>query len=227
MPDTPKSPSPVKPVLLGLAGLGALAWLAMRYPRQAQARSLPRMLPAPAPAPTPAAAIALPPVVPHAAESPSIADIIAQHARAAGINPRLAMAFADLESGINPGALHDQDWATRDGCANYRKHVLGNAKFNQNPGRGEPAAWMGYGLFGLMSPFFLGALEHPRVLLDPNINAMRGTGLIAQHLRSSGGNVRDARLRYVGCYPAERCSPTKVAQIDRRLQDALRKWGVQ
>lgn len=226
-------------MLMGLAGLGFFTLLSFRYPQRARARArrllgagdrtpaLPKPMPSPAPAPPAAAVHVLPAPAPVRTDSAGSAEaIVTAAAQAHGLDPRVALMFADLESGLNPNVEHDRDWPFRNGCGNYRRHVLENPKFASNPARGEPGAWIGYGLFGLLSPYFAGPHEHPRLLLDPTTNAQRAAAFLKRKLDQSGGDIRQARLRFAGCWRPERCSPEKVALVDRRLQAAMRKWGL-
>lgn len=216
-----------------MAGLGILTLLSFRYPSRARAaaasRRLPQPGPAPAPASTPAAVVVLPPTPVPQLPAPApggIEALITREAQAQGVDPRVALMFADLESGLNPNVTHDKDWPFRNRCEGYRKHVLDNPRFADNPARTDPSAWIGYGLFGLLSPYFAGPHEHPRALLDPATNARRGIAFLKRKLEQAGGDIRTARLRYAGCYPPERCSPGRIATLDRRLQAGLQRWGL-
>src|SRR4051812_46824745 len=76
----------------------------------------------PYPFPTPAGQGAWPALI----SGEAVAALIADEARAQGVDPRVALAFADAESALRPAAQGDLDWPYRNGGALYHKHVLGN-----------------------------------------------------------------------------------------------------
>ncbi len=156
----------------------------------------------------------------------AIAEIIAAEAHAQGVPPRLALAFADHESRLDPLAEGDRQWPYRDGGALYRRHVLERPELAHNPWRTDPSVWHSYGLFQLLAPFHVQAHEHPHVLLDPRINAQRGIATIRRYLGQAAGNLYDTRRRYVGCGPDARCAPETLERIDHAWQASLQKWGL-
>lgn len=157
-----------------------------------------------------------------------IVALIAAEASAQGVDPRVALAFADAESGLRPEAQGDLDWPYRNGGELYQKHVLGNPALLRNPYRGDPSVWHSYGLFQLLAPYHVLELEHPAVLLDPRINAQRGVRAIRSALERSGGELYQARRRYAGCGPGSGCerNAALLAHVDGRWSQMLHKWGL-
>jgi hypothetical protein len=160
--------------------------------------------------------------------SEAIAALIVDEAHAQGVDPRVALAFADAESGLRPDEQGDLDWPYRNGGELYQKHVLGNPALLRNPYRGDPSVWHSYGLFQLLAPYHVLELEHPAVLLDPRINARRGVRAVRTALERSGGELYQARRRYAGCGPGSGCehNTALLARIDGRWSQALNKWGI-
>jgi hypothetical protein len=158
----------------------------------------------------------------------AISALIADEARAQGVDPRVALAFADAESALRPDVQGDLDWPYRSSGALYQKHVLGDPTLSRNPYRGDPSVWHSYGLFQLLAPYHVLELEHPAVLLDPHINAQRGVRAVRTALERSGGELYQARRRYAGCGPGSGCEQNAalVARIDARWGQALHKWGL-
>ena len=154
--------------------------------------------------------------------------MIAAEASAQGVDPRVALAFADAESGLRPEAQGDLDWPYRNGGELYQKHVLGNPALLRSPYRGDPSVWHSYGLFQLLAPYHVLELEHPAVLLDPRINTQRGVRAIRTALERSGGELYQARRRYAGCGPGSGCerNASLLAHVDGRWSQMLHKWGL-
>jgi hypothetical protein len=157
-----------------------------------------------------------------------IIALVAAEASAQGIDPRVALAFADAESGLHPDAQGDLDWPYRNGGELYQKHVLGNPALLRNPYRGDPSVWHSYGLFQLLAPYHVLELEHPAVLLDPRTNTQRGVRAIRTALERSGGELYQARRRYAGCGPGSGCerNAALLARVDGRWSQMLHKWGL-
>ena len=154
-----------------------------------------------------------------------VTGLIIDAARAANVPVIVALAFADLESALNPRAQGDLGWPTRKGGALYQEKVLDEPRLSQNPARGDRLAWHSYGLFQLLAAAHVLPLEHPNALLDPRINAARGCAFIGTLLKRSNGDVVKARLAYLGCgMDGARCSPEIVTQATTRLHAAIAKW---
>jgi len=159
------------------------------------------------------------------ARKQKIIAIIVNAARAVGLSPQVALAFADLESGLNPNAIGDKDWPYRRGGELYRNRVLAQLRLTDNPAVMDPAPWVSYGLFQLLAADHVGPHEHPRRLLDPTINAARGAAFIARLLEQNDGDPYATRLRYVGCRAdGSRCDAEHVDKTLAKLSRALGKW---
>lgn len=153
-------------------------------------------------------------------------QLIREAADRHGVSRRIALAFAWCESRFNPAAEGDLVWHERHAGALYRKHVLHNPRLQSNPARLEPEVWHSYGLFQLLAPYHVLPLEHPRVLLDPVINADRGTAAIATHLERANGEVLAARFSYVGGGVAgSLLSPPQRQIVRESLQRALEQFA--
>lgn len=142
-----------------------------------------------------------------------------------GVEPAIALAFAELESGFNAHAAGDLDWATRR-AAKYRELVLDAPKFARNPKRTDPSVWHSYGLFGLLAPYHIGPDEDPEVLWDPVVNAERGVQAIKRLLVRTNGDVAAARLAYVGCgSKGQKCSDEYSQRVLERLAEVYGRWA--
>ena len=156
-----------------------------------------------------------------AAPSPEIRALIEREAQAQGVPPSLALAFAELESGFNPRAFGDRDWAAR----HPKQWREVQARLPDNPAIKDPAAWGSYGLFGLLAAYHVAPTEHPHVLFNPLLNAQRGVAAVKHALAHANGDLRSARLFYVGCgLDGSLCSAQSVARIEGRLSSVARRW---
>jgi hypothetical protein len=159
------------------------------------------------------------------ADDAQIASIIRTAADEARLSRRVALAFAWCESKHNPRAAGDLKWAEREGGLLYTKHVLKQARLDHNPDRLRPEVWHSYGLFQLLACYHVGDTESPIRLYEPGLNAKRGCAAIARLLVRSKGDVRSARLAYVGCgYEGGRCSPEVVKDVSGHLLHALERF---
>ena len=156
----------------------------------------------------------------------AVMQIIADAAKRHGVPPGIALAFASMESGFDPRALGDRQWHSKRGGALYKEHVLNNPRLAQNPARLDPTVWASYGLFQLLAAHHVAPLEHPHALYNPKRNAEGGVRFIASLLQKAGGDVRRARLAYVGCgLDGTRCDPEYRDKVIAKLEEALRQWG--
>lgn len=154
--------------------------------------------------------------------SPEIRSLIEREASTQGVPAAVALAFAELESGFNPAALGDRDWATK----HPREWQETRRRLPENPAIDDPGAWASYGLFGLLAAYHAGPKEHPHVLLDPQTNATRGVGAIKHALERAHGDPDAARLLYVGCSrDGSHCSPSYGSRVVTRLRSALARWN--
>jgi len=127
-----------------------------------------------------------------------IRKVILAAAKKYGVPPRVALAFAWIESRFDTKAAGDKQWAEWDDGARYKKNVLENPALAKNPYRNTPAVWHSYGLFQLLAPYFVTGSESPNILYLPEINADRGVKKIANSLKATKGNVQEARILYAG-----------------------------
>lgn len=127
----------------------------------------------------------------------SIPPIIRAAADRHGVPRSVALAFAWLESQHDASKEGDLDWPERKADL-YRKLVKESPLYARNPARDDPTVWHSYGLFQLLSAYHTPPREHPRVLLDPALNADLGCKAIARLLVRAQGDVLSARYAYVG-----------------------------
>lgn len=134
-----------------------------------------------------------------------------------------ALAFAWLESRLDPSAEGDIGWHLRGD--RYTRLVLGNDLLSSNPGRDTPECWHSYGLFQLLACYHVHPHEHPTILLDPKINADRGCAELARLLRRTHGDILRARYAYVGAgINGQHVSEDARKLIAHRLSEALKRY---
>lgn len=164
----------------------------------------------------------------HSSPPPTESDIAELIRAAADVHhvPRqVALSFAWLESRFNPRCEGDLGWHARKQGALYQKHVWDAQRLKCNPARAIAPLWHSYGLFQLMACYFVEPLEHPRVLLNPKVNADRGCKYIASLLERARGDVRAARLAYVGCgFGGELCRESVVDEVTEKLHRAMTRF---
>lgn len=149
-------------------------------------------------------------------------ELIRAKARDAGVPEHIALAFADVESNFNARAEGDRKWHERDGGELYIRNVRDNPRLKDNPARLDGAAWHSYGLFQLLAPYYVEPLEHPRVLLDPVVNATRGLRLIKRLYEHYGGDTDKMRIHYGA--GSLHVSDAVRDQLLSRFRPALEKW---
>lgn len=157
----------------------------------------------------------------------------------ADFDPRWALAWADLESGFKTDSIHDTDWPHRrcgrgSGC--YEEEVLANPAYEHNPFLYERDLWVGYGLYALLSPYWLdkaikaglvSMTDPPYVLADPIVNVHLGVGMLKDLYARTGGDFTAARGIAKGCRADwSRCRPETFAIADARHREVGAKWGV-
>jgi hypothetical protein len=145
------------------------------------------------------------------AEQMSLATTIVTEARAQGVEPEVALAFAiaesDLRNVVGDTALH-----TRPGYM--------DAVRKQHPGvDARPEEWASYGPFQLQARWYVRDGEKPGVLRDPSVSIPRAVSAIKSLMARYGGDVEEARLAYV-CGTPGNCSADKREQILDRLAAA-------
>ena len=124
-------------------------------------------------------------------------DLIVREARAQGVAPRIPVTFAWLESRLNEKAAGDLEWAKKR-PEMYEKLVVNNPEFRTNPWRLKPEVWHSYGLFQLLSPYFVKGNENPSILYNPARNAALGVAKIKNLLKQHNGDVNKVRLAFAG-----------------------------
>lgn len=161
---------------------------------------------------------------PDRSERERMIALIRRIARELGVPAAVALAFAEVESRFNPRAEGDLQWAAKRPEL-YARLVRDHPAFADNPARLEPAAWHSYGLYQLLAPYHAQATEHPRVLLDPELNARRGIGYLRRLLRQTNNDVAAARLAYIGCGPdGSRCSDQVTTEALQRFAPIYQRW---
>lgn len=147
--------------------------------------------------------------------------LVRRVARELGAPAAAALAFAEVESGFNPGAQGDLQWPEKRPDM-FRKLVTER----DNPYRHDTSLWHSYGLFGLLAPYHLLANEHPHVLLDPEVNARRGVAYLKRLLRQTNGDVAAARLAYIGCGVDGRACSSEVTEAAlERFAPVYQRWS--
>lgn len=153
--------------------------------------------------------------------------LVRRVASSLGVPTAVALAFAEVESKFNARLEGDLEWPNNKPEL-YRKLVLDNSAMAHNPARTDKSAWHSYGLFQLLAPYHVRPNEHPRILLDPQTNAVRGITHLRQVLRRAGGDVAGARLAYVGCgVDGSACSTQTQEAVLARFAPIYQRWAEQ
>lgn len=150
--------------------------------------------------------------------------LIVRAAEAARVPPDVALAFAWCESRFDPTAEGDLDWAERDNGKRYARYVLSQPRLKPNPARDDPKAWHSYGLFQLLACFHVGSTQHPRELLDPEVNAVTACRFIRGLLYRTGGDHEAARLLFVGLPLSGDNHKTQRAHVIANLRAAMTRF---
>jgi soluble lytic murein transglycosylase-like protein len=160
------------------------------------------------------------PAAPKLADKGPMIALVRAEAQRQGVEPALALATAEVESQFDPNAKGDVLWAQKK-PALYIKLVRDNPLMARNPARTEPTAWHSYGLFQLLAPHHVRALEHPSVLFDPQLNAQRGIAFIKGLMRKHGSDPVTMRLAYAG---ALNVSEAEKERVLKRFAQAYQRW---
>lgn len=137
-----------------------------------------------------------------------------------GVPVNVALAFASLESNLNPDAEGDLQWVELH-PDRYQALVLDSARFADNPWRTDRSRWHSYGLFQLLAPHHALPMEDPRALLDAETNARRGLAYIKNLLKKNNGDVDKARLAFAG---ASKLSGATQDMLVARLHRAMAQF---
>lgn len=157
---------------------------------------------------------------------PDVVAIIRAAADRHCISRRVALAFAWVESRHDPSAEGDLLWHERQGGELYRRNVLESSRLHDNPYRLQPELWHSYGLFALLACWHVHGREHPRLLLDPEINAERGCAQIARHLVRTQGDPLTARFAFIGAgYSGQLIPYARRVVVRRNLQEAMSRFA--
>jgi hypothetical protein len=169
-----------------------------------------------------ASAVVVPDSIPVAAAKEQIkAEALKQ-----GVDPRIALTFADLESRFQSGAVGDRTWPFRGD--KWERFVRDNPRYSANQFRNQRDLWVSYGLFQLLSPFELWREEpnaDPRILALPEVNARLGVAKIKRLQDEFGKDPLKIRIKYV-CGSIRSCDPGKVLSIARKLANTAPKHGL-
>lgn len=156
-------------------------------------------------------------------EQSQMEALVRRTSRALGVPEEISLAFAWLESRLNPRAEGDLQWAFKR-PDKYRALVLDAPRFRDNEFRTDAQRWHSYGLFQLLAPYHIQPYEDPRILLDPRINAERGIKTIANLLEKHDGDPIRARLAFAG---ALNLGPETQALLTKRVREAIDRWAQQ
>jgi hypothetical protein len=159
-----------------------------------------------------------------------VEQIIIEEARRQGVNPRIALLFASLESSFK-NVTGDTSWYARkrsDGRTNWERWVRDNDQYNDNPYRYQKELWVSYGPFQLLAPFNLSYYNrnaNPRVLGQVPVNAKVAIAKIKRLGEKYNWDVAKMRLAY-RCGTAEGCSASARAKTLARLTERAASYGV-
>jgi soluble lytic murein transglycosylase-like protein len=157
------------------------------------------------------------------AERARMVSLVRMEAARQGVPEPIALAFAEAESDFDANAHGDLAWAEKRPEL-YRKLVLDNPLFADNPARNDPSAWHSYGLFQMLAPHHVRPHEHPSVLADPKVNAQRGIAYIKALLRKHGDDLAEVRLAYAG---ATNASAAEQERVLGRFSKIYQRWAEQ
>ena len=159
--------------------------------------------------------------------------LIKSEAKKQGVDPRLALTFAELESNFRSNVVGERDWPfLRDstGQTKWQRFVRDNPRYSANPFRGRQGLWVSYGLFQLLSAFELWRHDpngDPRDLAVPEINVRLGVAKIKRLQERFGNDPLKIRLSYVGCgETGGRCPPGTILRVARKLAQRARTHGL-
>ena len=158
-------------------------------------------------------------------EQADMITIIAHAAARYQLSADVALAFAWCESRFDPRAEGDLSWAERDTGKRYQRHVMSAVRLRENPARFDQKAWHSYGLFQLLAPYHVGDEQHPKELLDPELNAAIACKSIRSLLYRTGGDVEAARLLYVGLPLEGESTKTQRELVLFNLRSALVRFS--
>jgi hypothetical protein len=160
----------------------------------------------------------------------TVQKAIVAEARRQGVDPAVALLFADLETSFR-NVRGDSGWPFRrrsDGRTNWEALVRDSSTLADNPYRGRPELWVSYGPFQLLSPFTIASynpMADPRVLDNVALNVRLGVAKIKRLSDKYGGDVERMRLAYV-CGSPGACSSSRRQQILARMETKGERYGI-
>lgn len=140
-----------------------------------------------------------------------IRALITLESKRVGLEPAIALATARAESNFKADAEGDLGW-------HKRPDRFDRVVPRDNPYRNQRELWHSYGVFQLLAPYHVMDGEHPRVLLDPQVNVKRGVAFLRRLSLRHNGDPDAIRLAYTG---ASRLSPDVQRPILAKWHRAL------
>lgn len=159
-----------------------------------------------------------------------IQKIIVAESQKQGLDPAIAILFAELETNSR-NITGDPKWPYRktgDGRTNWEKYVRDEKRYNGNQFREDASLWISYGPFQLLSPHILyqyKANADPRILSDVKLNAKLAVAKIIRLREKYKGNIANMRIAYV-CGSAEGCGQTRRNEILASLRSQAPRFGI-
>lgn len=142
-----------------------------------------------------------------------LAGLIVDEARAQGVPPDVALAFAVAESNV-ANVVGDKQLYKRAGYMERVEKVHPTWRSYSSA-----SDWVSYGPFQLQALWHLRPGEEPRDLVAVETSVPRAIAYIRRQLDKYGGDPDEARLAYV-CGAPSVCSPEKRERILRRYAEA-------
>ena len=165
-------------------------------------------------------------IVPDSVPVSAAKERIKAEALKQGVDPRIALTFADLESRFQSGAVGDKTWPFRGD--KWERFVQNNPRYSANQFRDQRDPWVSYGFFQLLSAFELWREDpnaDPRILALPEVNARLGVAKIKRLQDEFGNDPLKIRIKYV-CGNIAKCDPGKVLSIARKISKTAPKHGL-
>ena len=134
------------------------------------------------------------------ATGPVMTAIVAESKRQ-GVNPAVALLFADLETSFK-NVRGDKTWPDRrraDGRTNWEALVRDSSTLAVNPFRFQRQLWVSYGPFQLLSPYEIARYNpkaDPRILDNVPLNVRLGVAKIKRLTDKYGDDLDALRLAY-------------------------------
>jgi hypothetical protein len=152
--------------------------------------------------------------------------LIKSEALKQGVDPKVALTFARLESNFKSNVVGDTTWHQRkdsQGRTRWERFVRDNPRYIKSPFRDEKHLWASYGLFQLLSPFELWREDpnaDPRILLQPEVNTRLAVAKLKRLQDRFGKDPLKIRLAYGGCTVTGRACPAGTVLRASKLHEA-------